>query len=289
MNSRTREELKQQKRIFEIMGFNYIDFNDKRIINYVAKSLKNVETGAYVCMGTVSYQTALAGGLENLKVLGMEPYYKTSRFISTIPLMPVHPLSNGFACHITYSVDDETYEVDKSSGTVNHYKIPKNPDIMAPLHMGHEHIHALKETNYDEYIDGQIFGDVIPMLYEFIVADTYPELKREVYRFRLYSLKEDYKHYENAISQMKKSKIDKDLYKIIATRSGQYLNSYYYATLLFNMYKCDSKKILELVNKVLNHELTTRDMLDSLGLLHQDKNSLFDSVFEDIIKCVKKV
>ena len=235
MNSRTREELKQQKRIFEIMGFNYIDFNDKRIINYVAKSLKNVETGAYVCFGSVSYEAAVAGGLENLKVLGMEPYFKTSRFISAVPLMPVHPLSNGFACHVTYSVDDETYEVDKSSGTINHYKIPKSPDIMAPLHMGHEHIHALKETNYDEYIDGQVFGDIIPMLYEFIVADTYPELRKEVYRFRLYSLKEDYKHYDKAINQMKKGKTDKDLYKIIATRSGQYLNSYYYATLLFNI------------------------------------------------------
>ena len=122
MNSRTREELKQQKRIFEIMGFNYIDFNDKRIINYVAKSLKNVETGAYVSFGSVSYEAAVAGGLENLKVLGMELYFKTSRFISVVPLMPVHPLSNGFACHVTYSVDDETYEVDKDSGTINHYK-----------------------------------------------------------------------------------------------------------------------------------------------------------------------
>jgi hypothetical protein len=62
-----------------------------------------------------------------------------------------------------------------------------------------------------------------------------------------------------------------------------------HATLLFNMYKCDSKKILELVNKVLSHEMTTREMLDSLGLLRQDKNSTFDSVFEDIKKCVKKV
>ena len=289
MNSRTREELKQQKRIFEIMGFNYIDFNDKRIINYVAKSLKNVETGAYVSFGSVSYEAAVAGGLENLKVLGMELYFKTSRFISVVPLMPVHPLSNGFACHVTYSVDDETYEVDKDSGTINHYKIPKNPDIMAPLHMGHEHIHALKETNYDEYIDGQVFGDIIPMLYEFIVAETYPELRKEVYRFRLYSLKEDFKHYDNAINQMMKSKTDKDLYKIIATRSGQYLNSYYYATILFNIYKNDSKMILELVNKVLNHEMTTRDMLESLGLLHKDNNVIFDSEFEEIKKCVKKV
>jgi hypothetical protein len=35
--------------------------------------------------------------------------------------------------------------------------------------------------------------------------------------------------------------------------------------------------------------MTTREMLDSLGLLHQDKNSTFDTMFEDIKKCVKKV
>lgn len=199
------------------------------------------------------------------------------------------PVSNGYACYITYSLDDNNKEVDISSGTVDHYKVPIKPDIMASFHLGHEHIHALKETNYYEYIDRFVVGDVITILYEFILADTYPELKNEIYRFRLSSLKEDYVHYENAVMQMKKSKDDKDLYKIIATRSGEYLNSYYYACILFDMYKKSPLLVLDIVNRVLRHEMTTRDMLNILGLFHQDKNSVFDTVFEDVKNCVKKL
>lgn len=289
MNARTRQEYKNQKRLIDLLGFRYIDFQDKRVINYVANALKKVNTGAYVCSGTISYGEALAGSLENLKVLGLEPYNMVSKFVSTLPLKLVNPVNNGYTCNITYSLDDDTKKVDPNSGTVDHYKVPVNPDLLASLHLGHEHIHALKETNYDEYVDGFIIGDVITMLYEFIMADTYPEMKNEIYKFRLYSLKEDYAHYDNAITQMKKSKDDKDLYKVIATRSGQYLNSYYYASVLFNMYKNDPQMILDLVNKVLKHEMTTREMLELLGIFHQDKNSVFDTEFEKVKMCVKKV
>ena len=37
MNVRTREEYKNQKRIIDLLGFNYIDYKDKRVINYVFK------------------------------------------------------------------------------------------------------------------------------------------------------------------------------------------------------------------------------------------------------------
>lgn len=289
MNSRNREEYKNQKRIIDLLGLNYIDYQDKRVINYVAMALKNVHTGSYVCYGTVTYSDALAGSLENMKVLGLEPYNMVSSFISSLPLKLVNPVSNGYTCNITYSLDDDTKKIDMTSGKVDHYKVPVNPDIMASLHLGHVHIHALKETNYSEYVDGFVIGDVITMLYEFIMADTYPEMKSEIYKFRLSSLKEDYKHYEKAILQMKKSKEDKDLFKIIATRSGQYLNSYYYATILFNMYKSNPQMILDIVNKVLKHEMTTRNMLEMLELFHQDKNNAFDIVFEDVKKCIKKV
>lgn len=289
MNVRTREEYKNQKRIIDLLGFNYIDYKDKRVINYVAKALRGIDTGAYVCFGTVTYPEAIAGSLENLKVLGLETYNQASKFVSTIPLKLINPVSNGYVCNITYSLDDSTKEVDASSGKVDHYKVPKNPDIMASFHLGHEHIHALKETNYSEYVDGFVIGDVITMLYEFIMADTYPEMKSEIYRFRLSSLKEDYKHYENAVAQMKKSKADKDLYKIIATRSGQYLNSYYYASILFNMYKSSPLLVLDAVNSVLRHEMTTRDMLKLMGLFQQDKDSIFDTEFEEVKKVVKKV
>ena len=88
---------------------------------------------------------------------------------------------------------------------------------------------------------------------------------------------------------MKKNKEDKDLYKIIDTRSGEYLNIYYYACILFNMYKSSLLLVLDLVNKVLNHEMTTREMLQLLGIFRQDKNCLFDTTFEEVNKCVKKV
>jgi hypothetical protein len=289
VNTKVREELMKQKKVFSMLGFNYIDFKDKRIINYVANSLKKVNTGAYVCFGSVNYNEAITYSLDNLKVFGEEPFVKVSKMISVVPFMKVMQNRNGYSCFVSYNLDDDTMKVDKNSGTVVHYKVPENPDIMASFHIGHEHIHALKETNYDEYVDGQVFGDVIPMLYEFIMADSFPEMKKEIYKFRLSFLKEDYKHYESAISQMKKSKTDKDLYKIIATRSGQYLNSYYYATILFNMYKKNLDLILELVNKVLNHEMTTRVMLEKLGLLHCEDNIIYDSEFDEVIKSVKKV
>ena len=55
------------------------------------------------------------------------------------------------------------------------------------------------------------------------------------------------------------------------------------------MYKSSPLLVLDAVNSVLRHEMTTRDMLKILGLFHQDNHSIFDSVFEDVKKCVKKV
>ena len=284
MNSQMKEETKQVKKVFELLGIKYIDYRDKKIINYVSKMLNTVNTGADISVGTIDYNTAIAGSLENLKVLGMEPYIKVSSFISTIPFLPIHPVSYGYSCHISYDLIDETLEVDKSSGTVVNYKVPQKPDIMAPLHIGHEHIHVLKETNYEEYIDSQILGDVIPMFYEFLMCDKYEDMKKLIMSFRLFSLKEDKKHYDNAINQMKKREL-KDLYKVIATRSGQYLNSFYYSLLLYNLYKNDSKRVLELVNRVLNHEMTTREMLEELGILYSSNTQ----VFEEELRIIKKV
>lgn len=286
MNAQMKEENKKVKRKFEMLGIKYLDYKDKRIINYVSRMLDTINIRTGVCTGTVDYNSAIADSLENLKVLGMEPYVKVSSFISTIPFYLINQISNGYACHITYTLDDKTFEVDKSSGTVANYKVPQRPDIMAPLHLGHEHIHALKETNYEEYIDGQILGDVIPIFYELLMSDKYEKTKKMIMLFRISSLKEDKKHYDNAISKMSKKDL-KDLYKVVATRSGQYLNSFYYSLLLYNLYKSEPKKVLELVNNVLNHEMTTRGMLEELGLLYSDEKDIFEEEFDVIRKVLK--
>jgi hypothetical protein len=289
MLSVSKEENLRVKRVFDVLGINYINAEDRKIIDYVSKQLKTFDTGAYVCFGSVSLADAIKDSLEHLKLIGEETYKSASAFVGTVPFAPVFPIRNGYSCFVSYSAEHDTMKVDKNSGKVVHYKVPMQPDVMASFHLGHEHIHALKETNYDEYIDSQILGDVIPIFYELLMADSYLELKSTIYKYRLLSLKNDMLHYDDAVRNMKKSRNDKDLYKVVATRSGQYLNSYYYATLLFNLYKKDSKNILELVNRVLKHEMTTREMLELLGLLHKDNNILFDSEFEEVKKCVKKV
>lgn len=285
MNSQKKDELKNIKKVFDVLGIRYIDARDKKIISYVSEILNTINTGTVVSCGTVSYSKAISDSLDNLKVLGMEPYIRVSKFISTIPFLPVYSIRNGYSCHIAYSCDDNSMVVDRNSGIVKHYKVPQKPDVMASFYLGHEHIHALKETNYDEYIDGQIFGDVIPIFYELLMGDNFKGLQKEIFKFRISSLKEDKVCYDNALLKMNK-KDDKDLYKVIATRSGQYLNSFYYAVLLYNLYKRSPKMILELVNNVLRHEITTREMLEQLGIIYE-KCDEFESEIGEIRKILR--
>ena len=47
--------------------------------------------------------------------------------------------------------------------------------------------------------------------------------------------------------------------------------------------------ILELVNKVLNHEMTTREMLESLNLLYQLNDVVYDNELNLVKSSIKKV
>lgn len=65
------------------------------------------------------------------------------------------------------------------------------------------------------------------------------------------------------------------------------MNSFYYSLLLYNLYKKEPKIVLELVNKVLNHEMTTRGMLEKLGLLYSNEKDIFEEEFNAIRKVLK--
>lgn len=288
MNNITKKELKKTKNEFKKLGIKYIDSNDRKTINHVIQSLRDIDTGAYVCFGNITYQEAIGASLEHLKVLGGEVVANVESLIKNISFNQTQDSQIEYSCVVDFE-KDETGKIKKDTGVVGKYNLPKKLNILSPFHISHEHLHLLKETNYDEYIDSQIIGDVITILYEFIMADTYPEIKKELIRYRLSSLKKDSDTYEFARSHIDKEMTDKDLYKVEATTSGQYLNSFYYAVILFNMYKNEPEKILKLVNKVLNHEITTREMLKILGIFQQEKHSAYDIEFEEVKKYVKKV
>ena len=57
------------------------------------------------------------------------------------------------------------------------------------ISLGHEHCHALKETNYNEHKNQLTLGEVIPIFYELINYEN-NFLKQKCLEYRLFCLKE---------------------------------------------------------------------------------------------------
>ena len=76
------------------------------------------------------------------------------------------------------------------------------------------------------------------------------------------------------------------LYEYLRSRIGCYLNSFYYAVILYKMYKENPDKILYFVLKVLNHEMTTFDMLNDLGIYGNIQGEVFEKELGKIRKLV---
>ena len=87
-----------------------------------------------------------------------------------------------------------------------------------------------------------------------------------------------------ATANITRSRNDAELYKVLQGRSGQYLNSFYYSLVLFNVYKSDPNLVLSAIKKVLNHEMTTLDMLINLGIYQEN----FDKVFNEELSSIRK-
>jgi hypothetical protein len=127
--------------------------------------------------------------------------------------------------------------------------------------------------------------DVIPMLYEFI---TMGEYSKEVLNTRLSLLSDEIHAYEFASQKIRTSGKEKDLYKVVQSRAGQYLNSFYYATILYQMYKNNPKMILDYMKRVINCEMTTLDMLKDLGIYLVDNNEMYDEQVNEFRAFIRK-
>ena len=279
-----RERLKAEKRILDILGAKKMEGKDMKVASYVAKQLTNVKTGAIRVERVVNLNTAFNDALNNVKILGSDVVIAAKSF-STIKFMPIDPTSLAYACNISFDVSDETMEVDQSSGKIDHFKIPQYLDASsADIFLAHEFIHALKETNYQEYILINSLSDVIPMFYELVQISNDTERKKDFLNIRMSLLILEKNNYNMATANITRSKNDAELYKVLQGRSGQYLNSFYYSLVLFNIYKSDPSLVLSAIKKVLNHEMTTLDMLINLGIYQEN----FDKVFNEEVGNIRK-
>ena len=81
--------------------------------------------------------------------------------------------------------------------------------------------------------------------------------------------------------------IKKVVYEYARTKIGCYLNSFYYALILYHMYKETPNKIMNLVYKVLMNEMTTLELLQQLGIYGDIRGEVFEKELRNVKKLVR--
>ena len=276
--------LMAEKRVFDAFEVPYLDHKDKRIVQYVIKSLKG--TGAKMSFGEpVQFAPLVKEALSDFgDVFGAEVAARTESLLTDLPIKQVLSEPHLFSVNLGYRYDPVAKKVREGTGILNHLKTHTYVTAEDKVFLGHEFIHMNKDTNFEEYRLLLTCIDVIPILYEFIKMG---EHEKSILNARFDIITADVECYEFASKQIKASK-DKDLYKAAQSKSGQYLNSFYYATVLYRMYQSDPRKILDYIKRVIIGEITTLDMLKELGLYLVDNNAIYDEQLREFKGIIKR-
>lgn len=160
----------------------------------------------------------------------------------------------------------------KNKSFVKGIIIPHTVTELAPIWLGHEYIHCLKDTNYLEF--KSLYTEVLPLFYEILVSNEMLKEKHDNWKqARLYMFSHSKKMYE--LSKKKYKESNEEIHKYMMYSYGKYFLNYYYSVLLYSIYKDDKKDILKYINKILEKKKTTLQLLNRFELLNYKENKKF--------------
>lgn len=292
------EEFREQKEVFDSLKINYLYDEDINVCNYVINHLwgfdiKDINYGKIIPLDEL-----VSKSMSILKIFGNNIYLQIQDIVSESSIHSGFENKYDFFTTIGFDINSDG-EIIIDSGVVDGYVIPQKIYQLSVYHMAHEHIHALKETNYAEYKDGITLGETIPLFLELIIYNPDEVLTKELIKFRIRSLisnKIEYRDFDNLLYKCDRESIlngrtiideNARMCEFLRSRVGCYMNSFYYSLILYNMYKETPKKILTFVNKVLNHEMTTFEMLKALSLYADIRGEIFEKEIKKIRKIIK--
>jgi len=277
----------------DIMKLRYLSNLDINTCDYVIGVMPEVECNVITLGNQISLFEMIVNTMNYIRVFGDETYYKAEDLLMYSPNIPIKDLPTDFATNITYMVDDVSGLV--KCGEFKEFIIPKQIYECSAINYGHEVFHALKDSNYNEHKNSYTLGETIPLFYELISLNNGDIYSKDMIKMRLFLL---YKHgieynFAKDLMEIEEEKTDLDKWSgrkfshYMLSRVGCYINSFYYATILYSMYKVTPDKIMNLINKVLNHEITTLDMLITLGIYNDIKGEVFENELEIVRKLIK--
>jgi len=248
-------------------GFKLPTENEYRIMNITSKSLKDIPKQVKSDNNT-KIDNAIEQGILSMSIFSKSYINK----LKNVVFLTYNDLTENSFNTLIDMHNQKLY--------VKEIMIPKKINDVAPIWIGHECIHSLKDINYNEYIEKDIASEVIPLFYEILVSKTIFKDLHDIWKYeRMNTLLEDKKYYEIGKNNID-DKEDRNTYSYIMDSYGQYLTSYYYALNLFSLYKRNPKVVAKYINKVLKHKKTTLELLKELNIYKINKKHVNTYILE---------
>lgn len=245
---------------------------DNEIINFVINYIKEI---GIIDLSFVSKSTYSVEFAKSMKTL--DRYFDTSvleRVNDIFDKIQIIGVSN-YSCRFN--------TLDRTPDTLF---IKSEANILSHVSLGHEIIHLLKESSFSEYKNFLRYSEVLPILYEFIQTKYKSKnMKNNIFISRLNRLSNTYNNLYNSskeISQFFESHPDK--YEYYKMPGNVYFISFYYALILYSIYKNEPKEVLFQMRNVLLHEMTTEELLKYFGLDEKIDKSNFEFQYNLILQ-----
>lgn len=291
----------EERREYDALCIKHLNDVDLEVCDYIIRYMPllpmNVDKINFGSVITVHDMVEI--GLKELKRIDDSVSLEAKKITCSTPIEKIkteHVVD--MATAVSYEMTENG--VLEDSGEVSKFVIPANLYEISGYLFGHEQLHALKDINYREYQNLKISGEVIPIFYELMIYSPEEVIKKEVLKVRISNIFDNALEYElfndafraNKLNEIilgeDKETIRKSLvYEYTRTKVGCYLNSFYYALILYSMYKETPQKILDLVSKVLKHEITTLEMLEQLGIYGDIRGEAFEREAKGLKKLLK--
>lgn len=279
------EYISEQNKI-DKLKLNYLNDTDIEVCSYVSGKIFEIESLNMVCGKQISLCELIDLSFEEMRIFGEDIINRLKKILAFSNFNACSNDVSEYSCNVSYFMNYVTNSVVKDSGRVIGYNVPYEYFERYAYSLVHEHIHALKDTNYNEYKNGLTLGETLPIFMEFIMFDNVDILRKSILRDRLFDTFINCREFD-ILNDGISTNNTRSIYEYVRTFIGCYLNSFYYAVILYYMYKENKLKILDLVSRVLKHELTTLELLEQLGIYGDIKGEVFEKEMGNIKRLIK--
>ena len=277
-----------------VLKIKLLEDDDIKVCNYLSQNIPNIDYD-FNPGKEISEKELINQSFKNFKKFDKSNYLRLKNIFNNVQIEHIdEPHFFAVQTQFKRNIYDN---IKQDSGRIRHYEIPNRNYEIDIISLGHEHCHALKDSNYLEHQYIYVLGETIPIFYELINYE-HNFLKQQNLIQRFKGLNQDINIFLEASQLLNQPNnnqynisyyfTDKQIYNFARSYSGVYLNSFYYAIILYNMYKKNPTKILKSISSVLKQEITTYEMLNKLNIYLDIQGETFEKEISNIKKILTK-